>query len=82
MVNDQKFLPQKVLGMVWTVSEAEPTPSASLEEIRELFRWKLNNNSARKERRIQMDEKGEIPQNLSCSLNLTDGCEIRLNQKH
>ena len=66
MVNDENVLPQRVLGMVLTASEAEPTPSASLEEIRELFRWKLNNNSARKERRIQMDEKGKIPQNLSC----------------
>ena len=32
-------LPQKVLGTVSTVSEAGPTPSASLQEIRKLFGW-------------------------------------------
>ena len=57
--NNDKFSPPRVLEMVLIAGEAEPTPSASLEEIRELFRWKLNNNSARKERRIQMDEKGK-----------------------
>ena len=35
------FLPQRVLGMVLTASEVEPTPSASLQEIAKLFRWKF-----------------------------------------
>ena len=40
MVNNENVLPQRVLGMVLTASEAEQTPSASLQRMAKLFRWR------------------------------------------